>query len=139
MSSLFAQVFEKESERWKTLSAGLGGGFIFRRGEPRGKSGGGDERAEDEWRSRQTASHPTGSLRLDVGHHEGVVVVREAQAVGGARGQALQLVEGLSGVHLFRPLPLAAVTCRRNTDVSAAGFVRLQRLRRRQEVPFFLR
>lgn len=57
----------------------------------------------------QTASHPTGSFRLDVGHPEGVVAVGEAQAVGGARGQALQLVEGLSGVDSLRPLPFTAV------------------------------
>lgn len=59
----------------------------------------------------QTASHPTGSFGLDVGHPEGVVAVGEAQAVDGARGQALQLVEGLSGVHLLRPLPLTAIPC----------------------------
>lgn len=57
----------------------------------------------------QTASHPTGSFRLYVGRPEGVVAVGEAQAVGGARGQALQLVEALSGVDLLRPLPLTAV------------------------------
>lgn len=60
----------------------------------------------------QTASRPTSSFGLDVGRPEGVVVVGEAQAERGARGQALQLVEGLSGVHFLRPLPLAAIPCR---------------------------
>lgn len=57
----------------------------------------------------QTASHPTGSFCLGVGHPEGVVAVGEAQAVGGARAQALQLVEALSRVHFLRPLPLTAI------------------------------
>lgn len=89
----------------------------------------------------QTASHPTGSLRLDVGHPEGVVVVGEAQAVGGARGQALQLVEGLSGVDFLRPLPLTAVPCRRNAECQrhAAGSVKPTALAAAPAVPFFLR
>lgn len=64
----------------------------------------------------QTALHLTGSFRLDVGRQESVVAVGEAQAVGGARGQALQLVEGLSGVDLLRPLPLTAVPWGRQTQ-----------------------
>lgn len=67
---------------------------------------------------KELQSRPTSSFRLDVAHPEGVVAVGESQAVGGARGQALQLVEALSGVHLLRPLPLTALTCGRDAGVS---------------------
>jgi len=54
------------------------------------------------WRRCLVITRP---VRVHIGLPEGVVFVGEAQAVVGARGEALQLVEGLGGVHPLRLLP----------------------------------